>query len=149
MINIDFTNIDNAKIIGRTLPFWVRGRKASLLLQALLHPIISVHRSFQAWALERYIECNITAQKMSIEWFLKHKLKSHLYNPEDNFTVTQDPSEIEDPSYAFSKNETYVLAPAIIDTVNYSHDDYERDIRNIMSKYMINFNKIKVLVAEI
>lgn len=77
MINIDFANINNAKLIGRLLPFWARGKKVSLLLQAILYPIASVHNLFKIWALEKFIECHITAQKASLEWYLRYKLKSH------------------------------------------------------------------------
>ena len=45
-------------------------------------------------------------------------------------------------------NQTNVYAPAIIDTVNYNHEDYERDIKNIMSKFMINFSKIHIIIAD-
>lgn len=41
-----------------------------------------------------------------------------------------------------------VYAPAIVDTVNYNSEDYERDIRYIMSKYMINFSKINIIIAK-
>ena len=51
-------------------------------------------------------------------------------------------------AYLESIDQTNVYAPAIIDTVNYNHEDYERDIRNIMSKFMINFNKINIIVAD-
>ena len=211
MINIDFTNIDNAKLIGRLLPWWARGKTISLLLQALLSPIASAHLSFKSWALERYIECHITAQKASLEWYLKYRLKSHFHNENDNFYITQginealscfsgdiwrnglhwdngqrwgaNPESIitmnmnlsctntgvwennmfwnnellwdnEDngkkynDDYLESIDQTNVYAPAIVDTVNYNHEDYERDIRNIMSKFMINFNKINIIVAD-
>lgn len=147
MININFIDIDNAKMVGRLLPFWLRGRKMSLLIQSLIYPLISVHQTFKKWALEKYIECQITAQKPSLEWYLKYKLNFHFINEEDEFDIIQ--KEIEDP-----KNEgelitqTFVYAPAIVDTVNYNHEDYERDIRYIMSKFMINFNKINVIVSD-
>lgn len=174
MINIDFTNIDNSKMIARVLPFWARGRKLSLLLQALLNPIVSAHRSFQDWGLQRYIECRVTGQKKSIEWYLKYKLQFHFLNEGDTFFVSQDVKEImeyletdrEDNSELQGQleewiadqerngndltqfNQTIVFAPAIMDTVSYDHSDYERDIRNIMSKYMINFNKISIIIAN-
>jgi len=93
MINIDFTNIDNAKLIGRLLPFWARGKKISLLLQAILSPIASAHSRFKAWGLERYIECHITAQKSSLEWYLKYRLQLHFLKENDNFFITQGINE--------------------------------------------------------
>lgn len=211
MINIDFTNINNAKLIGRLLPFWARGKKTSLLLQAILSPIASAHSRFKAWGLERYIECHITAQKSSLEWYLKYRLKTHFLKENDNFFITQginesvscfssnvwrnglhwdnalrwsvdteplvnmnmnltcintglwenrmlwnnallwdneDNGKKYNDDYLKSIDQTNVYAPAIVDTVNYNHEDYERDIRNIMSKFMINFNKINIIVAD-
>lgn len=211
MINIDFVNIDNAKIIGRLLPFWTRGRKLSLFLQAILSPLASVHKSFKIWALEKFIECHITAQKGSLEWYLKYRLQSHFLNPNDNFFITQGINESVscfsneywrnglhwdnalrwgvdneplvnmnmnltcintglwenrmlwnnaliwedeengkkyDDEYLESIDQTNVYAPTIVDTVNYDHEDYERDIRFIMSKFMINFSKINVIVID-
>lgn len=211
MINIDFANIDNAKLIGRLLPFWARGRKISLLLQAILSPIASAHSQFKAWALQRYIECHITAQKSSLEWYLKYRLKHHFLKENDNFFIThgineslscfssnvwrnglhwdnalrwnvdteplvsmnmnltcintglwensmlwnnallwdnEDNGKKYNDDYLESIDQTNVYAPAIVDTINYNHEDYERDIRNIMSKFMINFNKINVIIAD-
>lgn len=91
MINVDFVNIDNAKLIGRLLPFWARGKNISLLLQSVLSPIISVHNNFKLWALEQYIYTHITSQSMSIEWYLKYKLKSHFVNSSNSFIVRDEP----------------------------------------------------------
>lgn len=172
MINIDFTNIDNAKLIGRLLPFWARGRRISLLLQAILSPLVYVHSKFKAWALEQYIQCHITAQKPSLEWYLKYRLKSHFLNENDSFFISQGINQSiscfsglvwvndlhwdnnlywasDDVVYSEdmeSDGNTNVFAPAIVDTLNYSQEDYKRDIRNIMSKFMINFNKINIII---
>lgn len=190
MINIDFANIDNAKLVGRLLPFWARGRRISLLLQALLHPLVSAHARFKSWALEMYVANHITAQKASLEWYLKYKLKGHFINPGHNFYITHGIDTILDADSIVSissnftcfntgvwNNELFwgnelwwdnasngmteegggvigtarqvnVYAPAITDTIDYDHEDYERDIRNIMSRYMINFNKINIITAS-
>lgn len=179
MINIGFTDIDNAKLIGRLLPFWSRGKKVSLLLQAILSPIISIHDRFKLWGLQRFIECQITAQKASLEWYLKYRLGSHFLREDDNFFIVHGINEtiscfssdvwrnglhwdnslrwnankgslinMGTDDYLESMGQTNVYAPAIVDTVNYNHEDYERDIRNIMSKYMINFNRINIIVAD-
>lgn len=211
MVGLNFINIDNAKLIGELLPFWARGRKVSLLLQALLSPLAAAHGTFKTWALERFIECQITAQKSSIEWYLKYKLGYHFQNENDTFFITSGVNESlscfstdvwrnslhwdndlrwnvdNEPLVSMNMNftcintglwetrmmwnnallwanedngkkynddylemvdQTNVYAPAIIDTVNYNHEDYERDIRNIMSKFMINFNKINIVIAD-
>lgn len=91
MINVDFVNIDNAKLVGRLLPFWARGKNISLLLQAVLYPITSVHNNFKLWALDKYIYSHITSQAMSIEWYLKYKLKSHFVDEKNSFLVRDEP----------------------------------------------------------
>lgn len=182
MINVDFLNIDNAKLVGRLLPFWARGKKLSLLLQAILSPIISVHNNFKLWALEQYIYTHITSQAMSIEWYLKYKLKSHFVNESHSFVVRDESmnefltcfgdlwtnefewkndvlwplsynynpvslSEVEEETEDES-SYTYIYAPAIVSTINYNQDDYIRDINYIVSQFMTNFNKIKIIIVN-
>ena len=93
MINVGFTNIDNAKLVGRLLPFWARGRRLSMFIQGILTPLASIHAKFRAWALERFIECHITAQKPSLEWYLKYKLKERLADSSDSFYISQGINE--------------------------------------------------------
>lgn len=175
MLNVDFLNIDNDKMIGRLLPFWARGRKISLLLQALLYPLRYVHQKFKVWALERYIESHISGQKMSLEWYLKYMLKTHLVDEKQEFFITQEAQELITSlssnnwdNYSFWDNEqpwmngyvviapeladiinhcTIVYAPPIVETIDYDYSDYERDIRFIISKYMINFSKVFIIFA--
>ena len=181
MINVDFLNIDNAKLVGRLLPFWARGKNISLLLQAILSPIISVHNNFKLWALDRYIYTHITSQAMSIEWYLKYKLKSHFVNEDSSFIVRDEMmnelftcfgefwtnefywknevlwpvSSYYSPIALSEEDETeeegsfiYIYAPAIVSTINYNQDDYIRDINYIVSQFMTNFNKIKIVIIN-
>lgn len=174
MINIDFINIDNAKMVSRLLPFWARGRRISAFLQGILAPLQTAHRDFKAWALGKYIECHITAQKDSLEWYLKYRLSQHFANPEDTFRIVHGVNEniccfsskkwyghlhwsntlrwgIDkteyDSSYIETIGRTNVYAPAITEDPSYTSEDYERDIRNILQKYMINFNKIYIYIS--
>lgn len=177
MINVDFTNIDNTKLVGRLLPFWARGRRMNLFLQAVLSPLITVHDKFKKWALERYIECHITSQAMSLQWYLKYRLHTHFLNEDSIFYIAPSYNDVyacfsvgdwnndllwHNTMVWQNKNETGIeidtslnsdkvinmVAPAIVETLNYNKEDYERDIRNIMSKYMINFNKINVIISD-
>lgn len=212
MANVDFLNIDNATLIGRLLPFWARGRKTSLLLQAILFPIVSAHNNFKLWALERFIESHITAQRASLEWYLKHKLKQHFLNENDVFYIadgidrtvccfsnnvwtnelpwdnqmrwSMDDEPLIDINFSYScinsgkwHNERLwqphlnwvnvpeddeevkdnflqlmdgivVYAPAIVTTINYDIEDYQRDIRYIMSQYMVCFKKVNIIIAD-
>lgn len=87
MINVNFLNIDNGKLLGRLLPFWLRGKRIALFLLAILNPVVSLHNKFKAWALEHYIVAHITTQRQSIEWYLNYKLKSHFAEPMKHFEV--------------------------------------------------------------
>lgn len=173
MINVDFLNIDNAKLVGRLLPFWARGKNISLFLQSTLKPMVSVHNNFKSWALENYIYCHITAQAMSLAWYLRYKLKSHFADENDEFQIMHGNNDLlscynsgiwdndmkwSDAFLWNNKNEviidtiddyTSVYAPKIIDTINYDQEDYKRDIRNILSKFMINFKKTVIVVAKV
>lgn len=174
MIKINFLNIDNAKLVGRLLPFWARGRRVSLFLQACLSPLISIHNAFKAWGIERFIEGSVTAQKPSIEWYLNYKLKKYFKTKTDSFRIISGintaiscystpgwRNDIHwdnslywgiiipvDDEYLETRGQTNVYAPAIIESINYSKEDYERDIRYIMSKYMVTFCKIKIIISD-
>lgn len=176
MINIDFVNIDHARMVGRLLPFWARGRKMALLIQALIYPLKYAHSGFKKWAFERFVENHITGQKLSLEWYLKYRLKAHFADSSDKFFVTQSITELKNylsqglwdndllwNNYRYWENghkdnldsstskydkTTIVYAPKIVETVSYDYADYERDIRYIMSKYMINFSKINIIFAN-
>lgn len=212
MISIDFLNISNAKTIGRLLPFWARGKKLAIFLLGVLSPLQKAHETFKSWAFEQYVKAHITAQKDSLEWYLKYCLHSHFADPEDVFYIVHGENRIkscfsdlfwnnervwdntltwqyeyelpininpniacftdglwynnrlwvsallwngvsaannDDDTSDESTNDIKVYAPAIVVTINYSHEDYERDIRNIMSKYMINFNKIRIIISNL
>lgn len=176
MISVDFTNIDNAKLIGKLLPYWVRGRKISLFMQAILKPIVTVHQAFQVWALKKYIECHITAQKASLEWYLNYQLSSHFKYSDATFYIVFGMNDayccfnsglwvnefLFENDYYWDDGDSVgenssnmeavvghikLYAPAIVETINYTSADYERDIKMILSKYMINFDGIEIEIA--
>lgn len=88
MINTDKYNITNSRIINMVLPFYTRGRKISLLLEAIAHPLKSIHTTYKSWALERLIEASVTSQPMSIVWYLNHKFRKYFQNKNDSFQIS-------------------------------------------------------------
>lgn len=176
MINVSYTNIDNSRLVGRLLPFWARGRKTSLLIQALLSPLVSLHKTFQAWALERHIECVVTSQTMVLEWYLAYRLKKHFNDENDRFTITSGITDVEScfstgmwKDNAFWNNDLLwdneenhsgtlqgddeilkinVHAPAIMETNEYDLDDYRLDITSIVSRYLTCFKDIKIIIQQ-
>lgn len=80
-------NIDISQTIGQIVPFYARGRKLSLFLEAICSPLDRLHKKWQLWAEERIIEASITSQAMSLTWYLNHKLRKHFVNKSDSFVV--------------------------------------------------------------
>lgn len=93
MINTDRYNITNSRIISMILPFYARGRKIIMFLDAISYPISSIHLQFKKWALERLIESSITSQQMSLVWYLNYKFKSYFKNSSDTFQISTRSSD--------------------------------------------------------
>ena len=90
MINTDKYNITNSRIVSMILPFYARGRKIILLLDAISHPLQSIHAIWKKWALERLIEASITSQPMSIIWYLNYRFRKYFQNQTDSFLLSID-----------------------------------------------------------
>lgn len=80
-------DIDIAEIIGRLIPFYARGRKILMLLQAIAHPIEQLHKIWVKWAKEMTVEASVTSQPLSLAWYLNHKLRDRFVNEDDTFVV--------------------------------------------------------------
>lgn len=175
MSKVKILDIDNAKLIGRLLPFWARGRKFINLLESIFSPLATAHKVFCEWAEDKYVASHITMQKPSMEWYLKYKLKKALKNPESNFIIIHGDSEPracfsgvwnndlrwdnsmlwensreDDPYIEFSDNihAVNVIAPAINVTLQYGEEDYKRDIRFIMERYMVSFKTLNIVIVK-
>lgn len=125
--------IDNARAICRLLPFWIRGRKIILFLEAISHPLKSVHDKFKEWAYERLIDAAITSQQLSLVWYLNHRLRKHFINQEDSFRITSDAYSEGEVIYNFSEN---MLAG------NHYAYDFEEEIQQSTENMMLkNFDE--------
>lgn len=89
-MNTDIYNISNSKIICRVLPFFARGRKMILFLEAVATPLISLHRRFLRWAMQMIIKVRVTAQTDVLVWYLNYLFSQHFADPTDTFTIEQD-----------------------------------------------------------
>ena len=89
MINTDKYNVEHESFLGRILPYYIRGQMMTRILLGIFHPINTVHEAWKAWALERKIEANITSQKMSLAWYLKHLFYPRLVNKDAEFIISQ------------------------------------------------------------
>lgn len=107
--------------IGKILPYYARGRKMSLFLEAICHPIEMLHNAWIKWAEEKIVEASVTSQALPLAWFLKYKLSSHFINEGDEFVVNNG---IETPTnFIFTENE-YFLS-----------DEYSKHIYNEEENY--------------
>lgn len=137
--------IDNARAICRLLPFWIRGRKTILFLEAVAHPLKSVHDTFKEWAYERLIDAAITSQQLSLVWYLNHRLRKHFINPNDSFRITSD---------AFSEGEiVYNFSEALLAGNHYAYnygEEIEDATENMLLKNYdegIEYNADIVIIA--
>lgn len=88
-MNTDIYKIDNAKLICRLLPFFVRGRKMILFLEAAASPLVSLHNKFLSWAYETIVDVHATFQEQLFVWYLNHKFRKHFIDDNDSFYVSQ------------------------------------------------------------
>jgi len=89
-MNTDIYKISNSKIICRVLPFFARGRKLILFLEAISTPLIKLHRAFLEWAFEMVMRVKITSQTTILIWYLNYKFGPKFQNTGDTFVIEQD-----------------------------------------------------------
>lgn len=70
-----YINFD--KIINQLVPFYIRGRKLILYLQALIHPLRALNDKFVEYAKETRIEATMTSQIIKLEWYLNRKFSKY------------------------------------------------------------------------
>lgn len=135
-------DIDNAKVIGRVLPFYIRGRKISVFLYAIAYPLVTLHETFKEWALQKKIEASITSQTLTMEWYLTYLFKDRFEDETASFRITDN---FLDQS---GNDDTFITitAPKIVEISLYSMDDYIKDIHKIVDSYITNFKKYKIVL---
>lgn len=135
-------DIDNAKVIGRVLPFYIRGRKISVFLYAIAYPLVTLHETFKEWALQKKIEASITSQTLTMEWYLTYLFKDRFEDETASFRITDNFSDQS------GNDDTFITitAPKIVEISLYSMDDYIKDIRKIVDSYITNFKKYKIVL---
>ena len=135
-------DIDNAKVIGRVLPFYIRGRKISIFLYAIACPLVTLHETFKEWALQKKIEASITSQTLTMEWYLTYLFKDRFEDETASFRITDNFSDQS------GNDDTFITitAPKIVEISLYSMDDYIKDIHKIVDSYITNFKKYKIVL---
>ena len=92
-------DIDNAKVIGRILPFFIRGRKLSMFLYAIAYPLVTLHESFKEWALQKKMEASVTSQTLTMEWYLTYLFKDKFEDETASFKITDSIDNPENIAY--------------------------------------------------
>lgn len=89
-MNTDIYKISNSKTICRVLPFFARGRRMILFLEAAASPLISLHKKFLLWAFKMILKLKITAQTDVMVWYLNYLFNERFVNKADTFVIVQD-----------------------------------------------------------
>lgn len=74
-------NIDFDKTINQLVPFYLRGRKLILYLQAIMTPLRRINDDFVSYAKETRIEAAMTSQIFKLEWYLNRKFSRYFATP--------------------------------------------------------------------
>lgn len=74
-------------LICRLLPFYLKGKRAVLLLLAMLSPIKSLHDRFLDFAQKQHEEARFLPQVIALEEKLTTELSHYFLNPEDRFKI--------------------------------------------------------------
>lgn len=78
-------NICNNQILGRLLPYFLRGRKFYSLLLSLIHPLKATHDGFLEWGQATMTLARTQFTHRTMEIMLKRLLKSYFKNEDDEF----------------------------------------------------------------
>lgn len=132
--------IENSEIIGKALPFYARGRKLSLLIDAICHPLSTLHKYWMEMAEEAIIEASITSQPLSLTWYLNHKFNKYFINTEDSFSVFNG---LDTPSsFIFTESEYF-------NSDEYSQHVYnESEERELLTMVTLTANEASNLNAN-
>lgn len=136
----DIYKISNSKIICRILPFFARGRKMILFIEAAASPLINLHKSFLAWAYKMILKTKITSQTDVLIWYLNYLFNEHFYNHGDSFSIEQD-VEIENlVAFNYKEIAGFKMIGTKIFDVSEENDAliYSRATRDFNSRMSVN-----------
>lgn len=144
-MNTNIYRISNAKIICRVLPFFARGRKTILFLEAIASPLVSLHKNFLAWSYEMVVNAKVTFQTVVFIWYLNHKFSGHFVDSSDSFEISQD--QENDGLVIFYMDETELMSVFSSRVFNVSEKkmlvDYSQPLDSIENHTSVNIIVIK------
>ena len=150
-MNTNIYRISNAKIICRVLPFFARGRKTILFLEAIASPLVSLHKKFLAWSYEMVVKTKVTFQTAVFTWYLNHKFSSHFADSSDSFEISQDQDDNGLAIFYMDETELMNIFASRVFNVSESDKlaDYSQPLDSIDNHTSVNIVVIKApAIAE-
>lgn len=157
-MNTERYKIDNPTVIGRLLPFFVRGKGVTLFLEAIASPLAYVHNRFMSWAEEKLYETRVTSQKQVLLWYLTYKFRQYFINKDEKFAIAIASRNNKDEEHPYDINlwmygyefEVWIIfkAPRILETPQYTIEQYKMDISTIIHRYMVCGFKFMVKIKS-
>ena len=136
----DIYKISNIKTICRILPFYARGKKMVLFLEAVASPLVSLHKTFLSWAYNKILKTKITAQTDVLIWYLNYLFRDRFLNSDDSFRIEQDTDA--NNFIAFNYNEIANLKMLGTKIFNISEEGdelaYSKATRDFNSRMNVN-----------
>lgn len=84
-VSVQRYEVNSKTLVGRLVPFFLRGRRMLLFLSAVSSPLDSVNRPFLTWARNTIIDAATTSQVIVMKWMLKSKLQGYFKDSKDEF----------------------------------------------------------------
>ena len=141
---------DSKTLLGRIVPFFLRGKRVLKFLAAISSPLDDVNTAFQTWAHDTLIDAVTTSQTIVLKWSLKNKLIKYLANTDDEFTFdTYDRSNYatlyENQSEQLDHPEVKkIYMPESVDDTTVS-DDVEKVVIRDKNEIVSESNEVLIM----
>lgn len=84
-VNVQRYTVSSKALVGRLVPFFLRGKKVLQFLAAISAPLDSVNITFRKWCRNTLVDAATTSQIIVLKWSMKEKLGQYFANENDNF----------------------------------------------------------------
>lgn len=89
-MDMNIYKIRNSKVICRVLPFFARGRRMILFLEAVASPLIKLHDAFLRWGFEIIVKLKMTSQESVLIWYLNYRFRDLFVDDSGSFEIFED-----------------------------------------------------------
>lgn len=84
-VNVQKYTVNSKTLVGRLVPFFLRGKKVMQFLAAISAPLDSVNSVFRKWCRETLVDAATTSQIIVLKWSMKEKLGQYFADENSNF----------------------------------------------------------------